>query len=74
MSEPGTLQNKRIPEIEIMRAFAIISMVFVHIHEMGSEFDLDSPQRYAAAYIIELLSNLHAKMNLVCEDIYKITY
>ena len=55
MSETRTLQGKRIPEIEMMRAFAIISMVFVHVHEMAPGLDLDSPPRYAAAYIIELL-------------------
>ena len=47
------LRQHRVPEIELMKAVAIIAMVLVHVFEMSEELVLVSRSRQTAAFLIE---------------------
>ena len=53
VNEAQPVRRERILEIELMKAIAIIGMVFVHVFEMGINLDYSSPARYTAAFLIE---------------------
>lgn len=55
MHNAQSTRQGRVLEIELMKAIAIIGMVFVHVFEMGVNLDYHSPYRYAAAFLIEFL-------------------
>lgn len=52
-------KTKRIPEIELMKAIAIIGMVFVHVYEMADCYDTyTSGAGYYIGIIIELFGSV----------------
>lgn len=53
MSETKPARSSRVYEIEVMKAVAIIAMVFVHVFEMGVNLNLASFAENAAGSIIE---------------------
>lgn len=58
MNNAQSTRQERVLEIELMKAIAIIGMVFVHVFEMGVNLDYDSPYRYAAAFLIEFFGGI----------------
>ena len=48
-----TVKQNRVMEIEIMKAVAIIAMVFVHVFEMSAKVNVFSYQQHTAAFVIE---------------------
>ncbi|MBR6953575.1 MAG: DUF1624 domain-containing protein [Clostridia bacterium] len=55
MQETREAHPGRILEIELMKAVAIIGMVFVHAFEMGVNLSYPSSGEYAAAFLMEFL-------------------
>ena len=55
MQETREARPGRILEIELMKAVAIIGMVFVHVFEMGVNLSYPSSGEYAAAFLMEFL-------------------
>ena len=53
MSETKPTRSKRVYEIEVMKAIAIIAMVFVHVFEMSVNLNISSFAEDAAGSIIE---------------------
>ncbi|MBQ8073588.1 MAG: DUF1624 domain-containing protein [Clostridia bacterium] len=56
VKQPG--RPGRVPEIELMKAVAIISMVLVHVFEMSSGIMLSSRNENIAGYMIELFGGV----------------
>ena len=55
------MKNKRVPEIEIMKAISIIAMIFVHVYErsynMSFPHGLEVGVPFVIAYIIEFIGS-----------------